>query len=43
LASAYQKILKKFPNITWTGEIDVAPNNFVHAISRLAVDLNGDS
>ncbi len=41
LDAAYRKILARFPNITWTGDIDIAPNNFVHAISRLEVSLNG--
>lgn len=39
LEAALRAILKKFPNIAATGEIDIAPNNFVHAISRLDVTL----
>ncbi len=39
LEAAYRQILARFPNITWTGEIDIAPNNFVHAIRSLKVDL----
>ncbi len=39
LEAAYRQILTRFPNITWTGDIDIAPNNFVHAIRRLDVDL----
>ena len=39
LEVAYRKILARFPNIEWTGEIEIAPNNFVHAISKLGVDL----
>ena len=39
LEVAYQKILERFPNITWTGKQDHAPNNFVHAICELEVDL----
>lgn len=41
LQEAYRQILARFPNATWTGDIDVAPNNFVHAISRLGVRLSG--
>ena len=36
---AYEKILDRFPHIKWTGEQTMAPNNFVHAISSLTVDL----
>lgn len=39
LSLAYEKILDRFPNIHWTGEQHIAPNNFVHAISSLTVDL----
>ncbi|MEL6861932.1 MAG: cytochrome P450, partial [Pseudomonadota bacterium] len=39
LESAYQNILRRFPNIRWTGKSTLAPNNFVHAISTLEVDL----
>ncbi|WP_300393971.1 cytochrome P450 [Henriciella sp.] len=39
LEAAYRQILARFPNAEWTGEIDIAPNNFVHAISKLGVDL----
>ncbi|MEO0982153.1 MAG: cytochrome P450 [Pseudomonadota bacterium] len=39
LEAAYRQILARFPNAHWTGEIDIAPNNFVHAISKLKVDL----
>lgn len=42
LHAAYSKILERFPNMSWTGEIDIAPHNFVHAISSLQVDLNGN-
>jgi cytochrome P450 len=37
LEEAYRQILGRFPDIEWTGEIDIAPNNFVHAIRRLGV------
>ncbi len=41
LETAIRKILIRFPKIQWTGDIEIAPNNFVHAISRLEVNLNG--
>jgi cytochrome P450 len=37
LEEAYLQLLARLPDIRWTGEIDIAPNNFVHAISKLAV------
>ncbi|MEY4784106.1 MAG: hypothetical protein RIR41_2041 [Pseudomonadota bacterium] len=37
LEEAYRQILGRFPDIEWTGEIDIAPNSFVHAISKLGV------
>lgn len=39
LESAYRQMLRRFPDIKWTGESTLAPNNFVHAISSLMVDL----
>jgi cytochrome P450 len=39
LEVAWRQILGRFPNIRWTGEIEIAPNNFVHAISKIGVDL----
>lgn len=39
LECAYRQILSRFPNIRWTGKSELAPNNFVHAISNLEVDL----
>jgi cytochrome P450 len=42
LEEAYRQILARFPLITWTGEIDIAPNNFVHAIRHLKVRLAGN-
>ncbi len=41
LETAYRNILGRFPNIRWTGNGSLAPNNFVHAISTLEVDLGG--
>ncbi len=37
LEAVYGRLLKRFPDIEWTGEIDIAPNNFVHAIRSLPV------
>lgn len=39
---AYTKILERFPNIEWTGKQTIAPNYFVHAVSSLTVNLNGN-
>lgn len=39
LECAYRQILARFPDIRWTGDITIAPNNFVHAISSLSVEL----
>ena len=37
LESVYEQLLRRFPDITYTGGIDVAPNNFVYAIRKLPV------
>ncbi|RYG35075.1 MAG: cytochrome P450 [Burkholderiales bacterium] len=37
LEEAYRQLLTRLPDIEWTGEIDIAPNNFVHAIRKLGV------
>lgn len=37
LEEAYRQILARTPDMEWTGDIDIAPNNFVHAIRRLGV------
>lgn len=37
LEEAYRQLLTRLPDITWNGEIDIAPNNFVHAIRKLGV------
>lgn len=39
LEESYRQIFRRFPDIRWTGEIDIAPNNFVHAIRRLDVEF----
>jgi hypothetical protein len=39
LEEAYRQILARFPDMRWTGEIDIAPNNFVHAIRKLPVSF----
>lgn len=43
LESAYRQILARFPSVQWTGEQTIAPNNFVHAISSLMIDLGPDA
>ena len=37
LEAVYRQIFARFPDMHWTGEIDIAPNNFVHAIRKLGV------
>jgi cytochrome P450 len=37
LEETWRQILARFPDLRWTGDIDIAPNNFVHAIRRLGV------
>ena len=37
LEEAYRQLLARLPDIEWTGEIDIAPNNFVHAIRKLGI------
>jgi len=37
LEEAYRQLLVRLPDIEWTGEIDIAPNNFVHAIRKLGI------
>lgn len=39
LEEAYRQIFARFPDIRWTGDMDIAPNNFVHAIRRLEVEF----
>ncbi len=39
LETAYRQILSRFPDIQWTGKGHLAPNNFVHAIANLEVDM----
>ena len=38
LEESYRQILARFPDMRWSGDIDIAPNNFVHAIRRLGVE-----
>ncbi|MGI9346239.1 MAG: cytochrome P450 [Gammaproteobacteria bacterium] len=37
LQCAYKQLLQRFPDLEWTGEIEIAPNNFVHAIRKMPV------
>jgi cytochrome P450 len=39
LEAVYRQILTRFPDMRWSGEIDIAPNNFVHAIRKLGVEF----
>jgi len=39
LETAYRQILTRFPDCKWTGDMELAPNSFVHAISKLEIDL----
>lgn len=39
LEEAYRQIFHRFPDIRWSGDMDIAPNNFVHAIKRLEVEF----
>lgn len=39
LETAYRNILRRFPDVQWTGNGSLAPSNFVHAISTLEIDL----
>ena len=39
LEEAYRQLFARFPDIRWTGEMDIAPNNFVHAVRRLEVEF----
>ena len=37
LEEVYRQLLTRLPDIEYAGGIDVAPNNFVHAIRKLPV------
>ena len=39
LETAYRCILRRYPEMKWTGKGTIAPNQFVHAISSLEVDF----
>lgn len=39
LRLTYEKIFDRFPNIKWTGEQKIAPNNFVHGVQKLMVTI----
>ena len=41
LRLSFEKILERFPNISWTGRQTISPNALVHAISSLEVNLYG--
>lgn len=39
LEESYRRIFARFPDMRWSGDCDIAPNNFVHAIRRLEVEF----
>lgn len=39
LEESYRQMFARFPDIRWSGDIDIAPNNFVHAVRRLEVEF----
>lgn len=39
LEESYRQIFARFPDIHWSGDLDIAPNNFVHAVRRLEVEF----
>ena len=41
LRVAYEQVFARFPNIEFTGDMKIAPNALVHAISKLKVNLYG--
>ncbi|HYE46347.1 MAG TPA: cytochrome P450 [Caulobacter sp.] len=41
LEETWRQLLARYPDLRWTGDIDIAPNNFVHAIRRLGVAFSG--
>jgi len=43
IEAVYRQILARFPDMQWTGEIDIAPSNFVHAIRKLGVTFTHES
>ena len=43
LEAVYRQILTRFPDMRWSGEIDIAPNNFVHAIRKIGVEFTPET
>lgn len=43
LESVFQQMLTRFPSMKYSGGIDIAPNNFVHAIRKLPVRFAAES
>lgn len=39
LEETFTRLLKRFPDIEWNGEIEIAPNNFVHGIRKLGASF----
>lgn len=43
LQTVYKQLLERFPDMEYSGGIDIAPNNFVHAIRKLPVRFKAHS
>lgn len=39
LEESLRELFRRFPDLRWTGEIDIAPNNFVHAVRSFGVEF----
>lgn len=39
LEESYPQIFRRFPDMRWSGDLEIVPNNFVHAIRRLEVEF----
>ena len=39
LEAVYDQLLTRFPDMRYTGGVDIAPNNFVFAIRKLPVEF----
>ena len=42
LEESYRQMFARFPDIRWSGDLDIAPNNFVHAVRRLEVEFTAE-
>lgn len=39
LEESYRQMFARCPDIRWSGDLNIAPNNFVHAVRRLEVEF----